>query len=69
MIDGLHKFTAQCTTCGNQPQQTSSKMVLRDQLKTGTEITNYCVSCDRSWPADHGTRALLARQLGVKDWR
>ena len=69
MIDGLHRFSVQCTTCGTQQQQTSSKMVLRDKLKTGTEITNYCVTCNRSWPADHATRALLARQLGVKDWR
>ena len=69
MIDGIHRFNVQCTTCGTQPQQVSSKMVLRDKLKTGAEITNYCVTCNRSWPADDATRAHLASQLGVTDWR
>ena len=69
MIDGIHRFNVQCTGCGNLPQQAPSKTVLRDQLKAGAEITHYCVSCDRSWPADNATRALLAGQLGVKDWR
>ena len=45
MIDGIHRFNVQCVACGNLPQQTSSKMVLRDQLKAGPEITHYCVNC------------------------
>ena len=69
MIDGLHRFNVHCTGCGNLPQQTSYRTVLRDQLKTGTKITHYCVDCDRSWAAGHATRGLLAGQVGVKDWR
>ncbi len=69
MTDGIHTFAVQCIGCGKLPQQNPSKADLRDQLKTGKEITLHCSNCYRSWPADHGTRGLVARQLGVKDWR
>jgi hypothetical protein len=69
MTDAIHAFSVQCLGCGNVATQRRSDTMLREQLKIGEEITHYCAKCKRSWPADRPTRALLARELGVTDWR